>query len=75
MIFTKKDASTRNEQVEVLSRQYNIHYRDCVGSMIYILSTRVDLCFSVNNLELFSPNPGKIHFEGLVQLLRYMRDN
>ena len=30
------------------------------------------LCFSVHNLEIFSSNPGRVHFEGLVHLLRYI---
>ena len=43
MIFTKEDVSTSDEQVEKLSREYNIHYRACIGSLIYLLSTRVVL--------------------------------
>ena len=39
------------------------------------MSTRVDLSFAVHKLAKFSANPGKIHFEGLVHLLRYIRDN
>ena len=35
----------------------------------------MDLSFSVHKLETFSENPGKVHFEGLIQLLRYIRDN
>ena len=35
----------------------------------------MDLSFSVHKLEFFSENPGKAHFEGLVHLLRYIRDN
>ena len=35
----------------------------------------MDLCFSVHKLAKFSANPGKVHFEGLVHLLRYIRDN
>ena len=27
MIFTKEDVSTRDEQVQKLTREYNIHYR------------------------------------------------
>ena len=69
MIFTKEDVSTSDEQVERLNREYNIHYRDCIGSLIYLLSTRVDLSFSVHKLAKFSDNPGKVHFEGLVHLL------
>ena len=43
--------------------------------MIYLFSTRVDLSFSVHTLAKFSANPGKVHFEGLIHLLRYIRDN
>ena len=49
MIFTKGDASTSDEQVEKLTREYNIHYRACIGSLIYLFSTRVDLSFAVHN--------------------------
>ena len=34
MIFTKADASTSDEQVEKLTREYNIDYRDFIGSLI-----------------------------------------
>ena len=70
MIFTKEDVSTSDEQVERLTREYNIHYRSFIGHLIYILSTRVDLSFAVHKLAKFSANPGKVHFEGLVHLLR-----
>ena len=33
------------------------------------------LSFAVHKLERFSANPGKVHFEGLIHLLRYIRDN
>ena len=75
MIFTKEDVSTSDEQVERLTREYNIHYRACIGSLIYLLSPRVYLSFAVHKLEKFSANPGKVQFEGLVHLLRYIRDN
>ena len=29
----------------------------------------------MHKLAKFSENPGKVHFEGLVHLLRYIRDN
>ena len=75
MIFTKEDVSTSDEKIERLTREYNIHYIACIGSLIYLLSTRVDLSFAVHKLAKFSDNPGKVHFEGLVRLLRYIRDN
>ena len=75
VIFTKEDVSTSDEQVEKLTRKYNIHYRACIGSLIYLLYTRVELIFAVHKLAKFSANTGKLHFEGFINLLRYIRDN
>ena len=75
MILTKADASTSDEKVGELSSEFNIYYRSCIGLLIYLSSTRVDLRFSVQKLAKFSSNPGKLHFEGLVHLLRYIKEN
>ena len=75
MIFAKSDAYTSYEQVEKLTREFNIHYRACIRSLIYLLSTSVNLSFAVHKLEKFSLNPGKVHFEGLIHLLGYIRYN
>ena len=75
IIFAKEDVSTSDEQVENFTREFNIHYRPCIGSLIYLLSTRVDLSFAVHKLEKSSANPGKVHSEGLIHLLRYIRYN
>ena len=75
IIFAKDDASSSNEKVDNLNREFSIHYRDCVVSLIYLLSTRVDLSFLVQKLAKFSSNHGKLHFGGLVHLLRYIREN
>ena len=74
-ILKKDDTSTSDEQVEKLTREFNIHYRNCVGSLIYVLSTRVDLILAVQKLGKFSEKPGKVHFEVLVYILGYIRDN
>ena len=75
MIFTKDDTSTRDEQVEKLTREFNSHYRDLIGSLIYLLSKIVDLSFAVHKLEKFSAKSGKVHFEGFVHILKYINDN
>ena len=75
MIPTKEDVSTSDEQVENLTREYNINYRAFLGSLIYLLSTRVDLSSSVHKLAKFSANTGIVHFEGLIYLFIYIRDN
>ena len=70
MMFTKYDTYTSDEQFEKLTREFNIHCRDCIGSLISLLYTRVELSFAVYKLAKFSANPGKVHFEGLVHLLK-----
>ena len=69
-IFTKAGASNSDYQAKKLTREFNTHYRACIGSLIYLLSNRVYLGFSVHNFETFSSNPGKVHSGGLVHLLR-----
>ena len=69
IIFTKEYVYTSDEQVEKFTREYNIPYRSCIVSLIYLLSTRADFSFAVHKLEKFSANPGKVHFERLVHLL------
>ena len=70
MMFTKADAYTSDEQVDKLTREFNINYRACIGSFIYLLSTRVYLSFEVHKLETFSSNTVKAQFEGSVHLLK-----
>ena len=74
MIFTKDGVSTSYEKVDNITREFNIHYRACIGSLIYLLCTRVDFSFSLHKLAKFSSNPGKVNFGGLVHLLIYIRD-
>ena len=69
MIFTKEDVFTSDEQVEKLTGKFNISYRACIGSLIYLLSTRMELIFAVHELSKFSENPGKVHFEISIHLL------
>ena len=75
IIFTKGDISTSDEKVEKLTREFNIHYRACIGSLIYLFSTKVDLSFTLHKLAKFSANPGKVKFEVLIHILIYIRYN
>ena len=62
VIFTKEDVSANDEKVEKMTKEFNIQYRACIGSLIYLLYTGVDLSFAVHKLSKFSANPGKVHF-------------
>ena len=46
-----------------------------MGYFNYLFPTRVDLSFSVQKLAKFSANTGKVHFEVLVHILKYIREN
>ena len=72
IIFTKDDPSNNDEKVEKLTSQFNSHHRACIGSLIYLLYSIVDLSFAVHKLAKFLSNSGKLHFEGLVHLLKYI---
>ena len=37
MISTKADASTSDDQVEKLTREFNIDYKEFIGSLVYLL--------------------------------------
>ena len=74
MVFTNKYALTSDEQMELLYIENNIYYCACVGSLILFFSSRVYLCFAVHNLAKCSSDTGKVHFEGLVHLLKCSRD-
>ena len=56
MIFTKEYSYTIDEQVEVITREYNIHYRTCMGTLIYILSTTVDLFLQYTSWKSLDKN-------------------
>ena len=58
-----------------MNRKFNFRYIFFIGSLIHLLSTRVVFSFSVQKLANFSSNPDKVRFEGLVHLLRHIRDN
>ena len=53
MIFNMDDVSTSDEQVERLNTEFNINYRYCIKSLIYLLSTRVYLSFTLEKLAKF----------------------
>jgi len=66
-----KDKDTANE----LEDQYNIDFASCVGSFIYLGMTHCDIVYVVNKLAKFTRKPGVKHFEALLHVLRYLRDN
>ena len=52
----------------------NIPYRSSIGSLMYLMvSTRPDLAAAVGILSRFMENPGKVHWEAVKKVLRYVQ--
>jgi hypothetical protein len=69
------NCSKTEEQANQLSIEFNIDFASCIGSLIYLSMTRVDIAFAVNKLEKFTKQPGKIQLKALIHLLRYLQEN
>jgi len=74
-IATKEDVSKDEKDVKALEKEFGFQYPSIVGALIYILSTRPDLSFAVHKLARFMTVPGRKHFEAMVHVLHYLRDN
>jgi hypothetical protein len=74
-IPTSDDCSTSDAECMELSMAFNVDFPSCIGSLIYLSMTRPDITFAVNKLARYTRRPGKMHFEALIHLLRYLRDN
>jgi hypothetical protein len=72
---TSEVCSVDEDAAKALEREYNIDYASCIGSLIYLAMTRCDITFAVNKLAKYSKKPGKMHFEAILHVLCYLRDN
>ena len=49
-------------------------YRELLGSIMYAqIATRPDLSHAVSTLSKFASNPGRVHWNALTHVLRYIR--
>jgi hypothetical protein len=48
-------------------------YRQLIGSLMYLVNTRPDLCFAVNTLSQFMVEPKRVHWVAAKHVLRYLR--
>jgi hypothetical protein len=72
---TSDDCSADEEIAKRLEQEYNIDFASCIGSLIYLGMTRCDIVHAVNKLAKYTRQPGRNHFEALLHVLRYLRDN
>ena len=48
-------------------------YRQMIGSLMYLMNTRPDICFAVNTLSQFLKDPRHVHLIAVKHILRYLR--
>ena len=48
-------------------------YRQMIGSLKYLMNTRLDVCFAVNTLSQFLTYPRHVHLIAANHILRYLR--
>jgi hypothetical protein len=48
-------------------------YRQLIGSLMYLVNTRPDICFAVNTLSQFMVEPRRAHWTTAKHILRYLR--
>lgn len=63
----RKEVATSREVVEATM------YRELVGSLMYLVNTRLDLCYAVNQLSQAMVQPTKMFWKATKHVLRYLK--
>ena len=51
-----------------------VEYSRVIGSLMYLMScTRPDIAYAVNKLSRYTSNPGAMHWQGIMRVLKYLR--
>eukprot|EP00253_Pinus_taeda_P016365 PITA_16365 len=48
-------------------------YRQLIGSLTYLVNTRLDICYAVNTLSQFMVEPKEVHWAATKHILRYLQ--
>jgi hypothetical protein len=68
--FTKDQCPQTLEEAAEMRR---VPYREALGSLMYCaVATRPDIAFAASLLSQFLENPGRIHWEGVKRIFRYL---
>ena len=47
-------------------------YRQLIGSLMYLINTRPDICVSINTVSQFMMEPKRVHWATTRHILRYV---
>jgi hypothetical protein len=47
-------------------------YKQLIGSLMYLVNTRSDICFAVNTLSQYMVEPRHVHWMAEKHMLRYL---
>jgi hypothetical protein len=61
------------DQVTGSDPEYPTLYRQIIGSLMYLVHTRPNICYAVNALSQFMCEPKHIHMVAVKHILRYVR--
>ena len=69
--LTKSHSPTNPNDIEDMRR---IPYREAVGSLMYaVVRTQPDIAYAVSYLARFMLNPGRMHWEAVKRVIRYLK--
>ena len=49
------------------------HYRQIIGSLMYLANTRLDICFAMNTLSQYLVQPRRVHLVAAKHVMRYLK--
>ena len=49
------------------------HYKQIIGSLMYLKNTRPDICFAVNTLSQYLVQPRRVHLVIAKHVMRYLK--
>jgi hypothetical protein len=60
--------------VDTLSELVDVTlYRQIIGSLMYLMNTRPDICFVVNTLSQYLVQPRRVHLVAAKHVMRYLK--
>jgi len=70
IVLTQEHGPTTQEEKENMKTK---PYRELVGSLLWLsLGTRPDIAYAVSQIAKFNANPGPLHWQAVIRILRYL---